>query len=302
MVTSKNLSGVFAAAVTPITENQDLDSAGLTELLEFLVNRGCHGALLMGTTGEGPSFSPEERFEICQQAAAFRSAHPEFAFLVGTGTPSLSETIALTKVSFDAGLDGVVVLPPYYYKKVNEQGLFDWYSQVIRKAVPGDGKFFGYHIPAVSGVGLPLDLIARLLDAFPGQFVGIKDSTGDPDFARALGARFGSDLIVFTGNDSMFSTALQNHASGCITALANLYSPVLRQLWDAFQTGQSTQAFQDRIAAARAVSDRYAPAPALLKMMLHQSHGLPAWPVRPPLTALSLDLIEHAQAEFSQLG
>ena len=300
MLTSKQLNGVFAAAVTPISQNQELDSAGLAELLEFLAKRGCHGALILGTTGEGPSFSPDERLEIYQRAAAFRAVHPGFSILTGTGTPSLSETIALTKASFDLGLDGVVVLPPYYYKKVNEQGLFDWYSQVIRKAVPGDGKFFGYHIPAVSGVGLSLDLIARLLDAFPGQFVGIKDSTGDADFARALGARFADDLFVFTGNDTMFSLALQNHAQGCITALANLYSPMLRQIWDAFQSGQPTKPFQDLVSARRVISDRYAPAPALLKMMLHQSHGLPAWSVRPPLTTLSAELAEQAQAEFSR--
>jgi 4-hydroxy-tetrahydrodipicolinate synthase len=112
--------------------------------------------------------------------------------------------------------------------------LFAWFSQVIRRAVPTDGALLGYHIPSLSGVPLSLDLLANLKDAFPRQFAGLKDSSVDAEHARALGQRFGTDLLVFSGTDSLFSLALEQGAAGCITALANLRSPDLRKVWDAF--------------------------------------------------------------------
>ncbi|MCK4901590.1 MAG: dihydrodipicolinate synthase family protein, partial [Anaerolineales bacterium] len=103
------LSGVYAAAVTPLREDATLDISALPTLLEFLANRGCHGVLLLGTTGEGPSFAPNERIALLRAALEVRQTIPDFRLLAGTGTPSLEETIALTRASFDLGYDGVVV-------------------------------------------------------------------------------------------------------------------------------------------------------------------------------------------------
>ncbi len=294
MSVTNTLSGVIAAAVTPLLPDfsPDLDSIPL--FLDFLRTRGCHGVLLLGTTGEGPSFSPAERACILQHAAGYRQSYPDFRLLAGTGTPSLQETIDLTRQAFQLGIDGVVVLPPYYFRKVTDDGLFAWYSQVISQAVPPGGQFFGYHIPAVSGVGLSMDLLARLLDAFPDRFAGIKDSTGDKDHARSLGERFGQNLRVFNGNDRLFSLALDSGAAGCITALANLCSPWLREVWDAHLAGASPQSFQARLDAARMVFEKYPPAPPTLKALLTHIHHLPAWAVRPPL--LSLPPIQENQA------
>ena len=99
----------------------------------------------------------------------------------------------------------------------------------------------GYHIPPVTGIGFSLELLARLREAYPDRFAGIKDSSGDAEYTRQLGERFGSDLFVLNGNDRLFSTALENHASGCITALANVRSPDLRAVWDAFERGDSAE-------------------------------------------------------------
>jgi hypothetical protein len=139
-------------------------------LLDFLARRGCHGALLLGTTGEGPSLSAQERLALLHAALPVRQSWPDFRLLAGTGTPSLEETVALTRQAFDLGLDGVVVLPPYYYRKVSDEGLLAWYGQVLRRGAPQDGAVFGYHIPGVTGVPLSLDLLAQLKDSFPGQF------------------------------------------------------------------------------------------------------------------------------------
>jgi 4-hydroxy-tetrahydrodipicolinate synthase len=298
MGNATSLMGVYAAVVSPLKPDLTLDHDGIATLLQFLANRGCHGALLMGTTGEGPSFSSEERLQFLQAAVEARKALPDFKLLAGTGTPSLEDTIFLTCKAFDLGCDGVVVLPPYYYKKASDAGLLSWFSHVLESAVPSDGQLLGYHIPPTTSIGFSLDLLARLKDAFPQKFAGIKDSSGDPDWARTLGARFGSDLSVFTGNDRLYTLALQSGAAGCITAMANLLSPMLRVVWDKYQSGTPDEVIQDKIIAAREVLDRYAPFPPLIKMMLARLHGFDLWKVKPPLLDFNPDLVEIALSEF----
>lgn len=302
MTNSRHLRGIYAAALTPLRPDFSPALEDIPQLLDFLAQRGCHGVLLLGTTGEGPSFSPAERQAILRAALAWRQTHPEFGLLAGTGTPSLEETIEITRMAFDLGVDGVVVLPPYYYRSVPDDGLFAWFRQVLERAVPTGGALFGYHIPKVSGVALSLDLLERLKESFPDRFTGLKDSSGDPDHMRQLGARFGKDLITFTGNDRLLSLALENKAAGCITALANLCSPLLRQGWEAFAAGRPTHAIQSRLDAERAFADRYPPAPALLKALLACLYGFSRWTVRPPLLPFSSELENQAAAEWQAIA
>ncbi|GAB4542192.1 MAG: dihydrodipicolinate synthase family protein [Anaerolineales bacterium] len=280
------LGGVYAAAVTPLS-GEKLDLESLPALLRFLAERGCHGALLFGSTGEGPSFSPKEREALLRSARAYRHQLPNFRLLAGTGTPSLSETIDLTKLAFDLGYDGVLTLPPYYFRKASEDGLFAWFSELIRKAVPTGGTLLGYHFPGAAGVGFSLDLLARLKDAFPNQFAGIKDSSHDESFAAALGARFGSDLLVFNGTDSMFHHALLHGAQGAITAPANLISAGLREVWDLFQAGGDPSQAQAEVTRLRHILESYPPFPPALKAALNRLYDFPRWNVRPPLEELS---------------
>jgi 4-hydroxy-tetrahydrodipicolinate synthase len=219
--------------------------------------------------------------------------------LAGTGTPSLEETVSLTRLAFDLGMDGAVVLPPYYYRKISDDGLYAWYSQILKRAVPSGGVLLGYHIPPVSGVPLSVDLLARLKDDFPDRFAGLKDSSADPEQARDFGARFGKDLLILNGTDRLLSQALTAGASGCITALANLFSPDLRQVWESHRLGQPDPLPQARLSAARGVSERYPPAPPLLKALLAHWHGFPAWTVRPPLLPHSGEVIEKVEKELA---
>ncbi|MFZ5910865.1 MAG: dihydrodipicolinate synthase family protein [Chloroflexota bacterium] len=301
-MTGHPLAGVYAAAVTPLKADSTPDLEPVPALLGFLAERGCHGALLFGTTGEGPSFSPAERRAVWQAALEVRQACPAFRLLAGTGTPSLQETVDLTRAAFDLGYEGVVVLPPYYFRNATDEGLFTWFSALIRQAVPADGYLLGYHIPGVAGVGFSLDLLKRLKDAFPRQFAGIKDSSHNADFAVSLGETFGSDLVVFSGTDSDFSLALQHHAAGCITAPANLLSPGLRAVYDAFQEGGDYSAAQAELAAQRHILEKYMPFPPILKALLARLHGLPRWPVRPPLVEVSEETVLQAAEELAQVG
>ena len=293
------LSGVYAAALTPLKSDLSPDIEAVAPFLAFLASRGCDGALIFGTTGEGPSFSPGERKAVLEAAIQVRKGYPTFRLFAGTGTPSLGETIDLTKLAFDLGFDAVVTLPPYYFRKVNDDGLFHWFGQVINKAVPADGFLFGYHIPGTAGIGFSLDLIARLKDSFPSQFAGIKDSSHDQGFTRSLGEKFGADLTVFNGTDSNFTLALQSHAAGCITALANIISPSLREIYDLFIHGKDTSAGQAKISEQRHLLEKYQPFPPLLKALLARYHHQPRWPVRPPLVELSKEDEEKVVREFA---
>lgn len=302
MNTQHALVGVYAAAVTPLRSDATIDLDSVPALLKFLASRGCHGIVLFGTTGEGPSFSPTEREVLMRMVSECRSIVPGFRVIVGTGTPSISETIDLTRLSFDLGFDGALVVPPYYFRKATDEGLFNWFSELIHKAVPSDGFVLGYHFPNVAGIGFSIELLSRLKNAFPVQFAGIKDSSHDADLARTLGDTFGSDLAVFSGTDSYLQLAMQNHAAGCITAPANILSPGLREIWELMNDGKDATEAQVNVKKRRDILDKYPPFPPTLKALMHRLHGFPRWAVKPPLVNIEPELEEKVVSEFAAIS
>lgn len=302
------LAGVYAAAVTPlrpdspdgVASKSNLDLEAVPALLDFLALRGCHGAVLFGTTGEGPSFSPHEREAVMRAACGYREQHPEFRLIAGTGTPSLSETIELTKLAFDLGYEAALVVPPYYFRSATDEGLFNWFSELILKAVPADKYLLGYHFPRVTGIGFSIDLLSRLKDAFPVQFAGIKDSSHDADLARSLGETFGTDLVVLTGTDTYLQLAMQNQAAGCITAPANILSPLLREIWEGMRSGSDVSEVQANLDHQRHILEQYPPFPPALKALLHRLHDFPRWSVRAPLVDLSPEAEDRLVGEFTE--
>ncbi len=301
-MTVKTPRGVFAAALTPLKADGSLDFENVLPYLDFLARRGCHGALLFGTTGEGPSFTPEQRLALGKVAVEITRTHPDFFLMMGTGTPSLDETIQISRGAFDLGMRGVVVLPPYFNRKASDDGLFAWFDTVLRRAVPEDGFLLGYHIPQMTGMHLSLDLLDRLLTAYPERFVGIKNSWTEASFAAAVGERFGADMVVMSGFDNHFQYSLERHASGCITASATLASPLLRRVWDLYQQGEDPSQAQAAVDHVREVMDRCPPAPPLLKGLLARWHGFPRWNVCPPLVPLGDDMLEKIEPELAVIN
>jgi 4-hydroxy-tetrahydrodipicolinate synthase len=173
--------------------------------------------------------------------------------------------------------------------------LFSYFDRVIRAAIPEDGILLGYHIPAMTGIGFSLDLLERLREAFPRQFAGIKDSSHDAGYAHALAERFGAEMLVLNGTDSLFLDALQHQAGGCITAPANLISPQLRAVWDAFQAGTDAAPLQAAVTHARHILEQAAPFPSILKSLLNRLYGFPLWPVRPPLLPTEPGQVDRVQ-------
>ncbi|MBX3047540.1 MAG: dihydrodipicolinate synthase family protein [Anaerolineales bacterium] len=289
------LAGVYAAAVTPCSPSGEFDPQGMHTLLDFLAARGCHGSLLLGTTGEGPSFSTGERLAIWGAAAAWRQGQPGFRLLAGTGTPSLGETIELTRAAFELGFEAAVVLPPYFIRNASEDGLFDWYAALIEAAVPDGRTLLGYHIPAVSGVALPLSLLQRLAAAYGEKFGGLKDSSGSLESAQAYIAGLPGKAVL-VGSDKLLAAGLASGATGCITALANMNSAEARAIYDAHARGEDTAAMQAELDIQRNAMESMPPAPAYLKALLHTHHGLPRWAVKPPLRDFSAEQVHQATA------
>ena len=278
------LSGVYAAAVTPMDGEYNPDVDAIHKLMEFYADNGCHGALILGTTGEGPGFNPTDRVEIMQAAAQIKQTRPEFRLFAGTGTASLMETIELNQAAFKMGYDAVVVLPPYYFRNASETGLLSWFTDVIRESVPEDKLLLGYHIPQVSGVRLTIELLQKIQEKFPNRFGGMKDSEGSLENTQAFANAFAGKLIL-VGNDRLLTPGLQAGASGCITALANLVSPWLRQIFDQFGEGETTE-IQAKVDAARDLLGQFSPFPPSIKFLMSEINGFPSWPVLPPLVPL----------------
>jgi 4-hydroxy-tetrahydrodipicolinate synthase len=298
--TTTTLEGVFAASVTPLDSSGEPDIAALPGLIDFLAGRGCHGVLLLGTTGEGPSFSVQERIEVVREGLRHRAAAwPNLKILAGTGCANLPDTIELTRAVFELGVDAVVTLPAFYFKGVGPDGITAYFEQVLRCAVPLGGRLLAYHIPQVSGVAIPPASISTLRKRFPNQMWGMKDSQGDLAHTLETTRQF-PGFHVFTGSDSILTESLAGGAVGSITALANVTSPLNRAVWDAHRTGGAAPQAQAALVRARQAIQGLS-GPAAMKAALADLFGLPDWPVRPPLEPLTPGARARLSAALAEL-
>lgn len=279
--------GVFSAAATPLNTDLTPDHGALAAHCRQLLDDGCHGIAMLGSTGEANSFSLAERQAMLE--AVVRAGIAPEALLPGTGLCALPETIALTRHALSLGVTKVVMLPPFYYKGVSDQGLFDAYSQVIDGVADDRLRIVLYHIPPISQVPLSHDLIARLCDRYPDTIAGVKDSGGQLDHMVSLARNF-PQLSILAGADPLLLPLLQQGGSGCITATSNLAARQLRIVFDRHDDPAATvavQAAQDRIVALREASNSFAQIPTI-KAMVGRRYNAPGWRrTRPPLVALS---------------
>lgn len=209
------ITGVFSAAATPLNADNSPDLGLFTVHCRRLLQEGCHGVALLGTTGEANSFSSGERRAILE--AALKAGVPADKLLPGTGVVAIPETVELTKHALSLGVTKVVMLPPFYYKGVSDDGLFVAYSQVLEKVADNRLQVILYHIPQVSGVPLSIPLIGKLIEAFPDTVVGIKESAGDFNNMQAIIAAY-PGFSVLAGADPLLLPLLKAGGAGCITA------------------------------------------------------------------------------------
>ena len=212
--------GINAAALTAMTADLAPDLNRFAAHCKWLLANGCNGLGILGTTGEAASFGFDERKHILEGVVS--RGVPATALMPGTGCASLGDTVALTKHARDAGCRGVLVLPPFYYKAPSDDGIFAYFSEVVQR-VGGGVAIYLYHFPQQSAVPFSLDLIGRLLRAYPGTIKGVKDSSGDYANMKAMIDHFSADgFEVYSGSDEFVQTILAEGGAGCITAAANV--------------------------------------------------------------------------------
>ncbi len=195
----KTLSGVIAAIATPIDESGAPDLKRAVNLARYLLDNGCDGLNVLGTTGEATSFSRDERKAVM---SAYKAAGlPLDRLMVGTGAAAVSDAVALTRHAAELGFAGALVLPPFYYKGVPDDGLVAYIDTLVQATADKPIPIYLYHFPAMSGLPWHVTLIKRLLESFPSRIVGLKDSSGDMAFARSAAA-IAPDFAVFPSTEA----------------------------------------------------------------------------------------------------
>ncbi|MDI6025013.1 dihydrodipicolinate synthase family protein [Corticibacterium sp. UT-5YL-CI-8] len=295
------ISGVFSAAATPVNADLSPDHARFAAHCKRLLSEGCHGVALLGTTGEANSFSLTERKEILEKVIA--AGVDPTALMPGTGVAAIPESIELTRHALSLGVNKIVLLPPFYYKGVSDDGLFDAYSRILEGIADDRLKVVLYHIPQMSGIALSVELVGRLVEAYPTTVVGIKESKGDFANMHALVKAY-PGFAVFPGADPLMLPLLKEGGAGCITATSNLIADSLRTVFDGHADAAKAaevETAQARIEAWRALSNSYAQIPTI-KAMIGLKHGEDGWQrTRPPLVGLSDAQIAELQPQFQTL-
>src|SRR6266700_3888422 len=321
MIASARIHGVLAPVVTPFKADLSTDSQRFIAHCQWLLSQNC-GLAVFGTNSEANSLSMEERAMLLDELVA-AGVDPS-RMMSGTGCCSIVETVRLTAQAVGHGCAGVLMLPPFYYKDVSEEGLYRYFSEVVQRVGDARLRIYLYHIPPVAVVGITPKLVERLLAAYPDAIAGMKDSSGDwnntKTFLDAFAVRYrhgdsatgraARTFDVFVGSESFLLANMRNGGVGTISATANVNPASIHELYlkcsgvcvkrrgsrKALGTSASTpaelEALQTRLNVVREVfSNRKFPSMiAALKQAIAIYADDLAWrTVRPPLVELTPD-------------
>ena len=281
------LRGIFAASVTAVAADGRIDRDRTLDHLRDLFDRGCHGIALFGTTGESASFTVADRQAML--AHAVDAGVPTDRLVVGVGVCARDDTLALAHHALEAGCRHLLMLPPFFFKGVSDQGVIDAYTEVL-SGLPAEARIILYHFPKVSAVPINHAVISALGERFGSKIAGIKDSSADLEHTLALIEAF-PDLSIFPGADHHLLATLQAGGAGSISAAANLSSAGSRLVFDLFQAGAIGQAerAQELVTGVRKAVEGGSLI-ATIKALLAQRRNDAEWKrVRPPLEALGDD-------------
>jgi 4-hydroxy-tetrahydrodipicolinate synthase len=279
------LQGVIAAVATPLSDSLTIDHNRLVSHCRWLLGQGgCDGINLLGTTGEATSFSTAARIAAMQAIA--RSGLPLDRFMVGTGAAALEDAVRLTAEAKALGFAGALLLPPFYYKGIPADGLIAYVDAVIERVGRGGLQLYLYHFPQNSGVPYDIDVVARLREVYPDVILGLKDSSGDLEYAAAL-TRNLKGFAVFPSAEASLGRARELGFAGCISATANITGPFAQRAWSG--TGADADEGLAQAVGIRAAIAQF-PLVAAVKASLAFLTGEFTWRrVMPPLSSLSAE-------------
>lgn len=282
MMTSDLLDGAYAAALTPMTADGQPDGDRLVAHCRWLLSSGCTGLAPLGTTGEANSISLDGRRSVIAAIAA--AGIPARQVIFGTGSCAVGDTIALTRHALESGYPNVLVLPPFYYKGVSDDGLFAFFASLVEGLNDPRLRLYLYHIPPVAIVPISLKLIGRLRETFGEVVAGLKDSSGDwANTKAALEAYPG--FRAFSGSEAFLADNLAAGGPGCISATTNVTAPLAAKVLAS--RGRDRDALQRQLTEIRLALQKVPLIPALKRIMEWRT-GDPSWRhILPPNTPLS---------------
>ena len=276
-MSASKIRGVIAAVATPVEANGEPDTGRATKLARYLLDNGCDGLNVLGTTGEATSFSLEQRKRVM---SAYKAAGlPLDRLMVGTGAAAAADAVALTRHAAELGFAGALVLPPFYYKGVPDDGLVAYIDTIVQATAATPIPLYLYHFPQQSGLHWHVKLLRRLLEQFGGRIVGLKDSSGDMAYAREA-ATISKSFAVFPSTEAVLLEARGGAFAGCISATANCNPDLCQRAWS-----QGDPAALDQAVSIRKLFDGKQLVSGV-KALLSHIHGDPALArVIPPLAA-----------------
>jgi len=282
MAPPERLSGVLAPVITPFRRDLSADPERLIAHCRWLLSQDV-GLAVFGTNSEANSLSIPEKIELLDRLV--EAGIDPRRMMPGTGCCALTDSVTLTKHAVSRGCGGVLMLPPFYYKGVRDEGLYRNYAEIIERVGSSALRIYLYHIPPVSQVGISVELVERLTGAYPDTIAGIKDSSGDWNNTRELIERGGKDFRVFCGSETFLLRTLRAGGAGCISATANVNPAAIRRLFDDWQ-GPGAESQQEELDEFRGCLQMPTMIPAL-KAVVAGFLDDPQWEVlRPPLVPL----------------
>jgi 4-hydroxy-tetrahydrodipicolinate synthase len=298
-VTTKRISGVLSPVVTPFRTDLSPDPERFVRQCRWLLSQNV-GLAVFGTNSEANSLATEEKVELLDRLVA--AGLDPARMMPGTGCCALTDSVRLTRHAVKLGCGGVLMLPPFYYKGVSDEGLFRSYAEVVERVGDAALRVYLYHIPPVSNVPITLTLIERLLKAYPGVIAGVKDSSGDWSNTKAMLDRFApAGFDVFPGAETFLLAGMRGGGAGCISATANVNPAAIARLYDTWREADA-DAQQKRLDEIRGTFAKYPMIPALKAAVAHWS-GIAEWAtVRPPLVALTREQAASLVSDLAQHG
>jgi 4-hydroxy-tetrahydrodipicolinate synthase len=282
------VSGLWAASATPVAPDGSIDHPARADHAQRLIQRGCDGLVLFGTSGEGPSFSIAQRLAATE--AVLRAGVPAMKLALATGCPAVVDTIAMTKASLALGITQALLVPPFYFAGAPDQGIEDAFAEVIDSVADNRLSACLYHIPQVSGVGVPASVLERLRTRYGSIVAGVKDSSGDFESFLAF-RRAAPDATVLVGAEVLIARALAQGGGGTICGMANLVPSLVRRMFDGSEAEADMQEACDHVDGI-----------PIMKAALAEMTGEPIWNrVRPPLRAADEAAARRAAVVLSRL-
>lgn len=296
---TERLTGVLSPVVTPFKADLSPDAERLTKHCRWLLSQNV-GLAVFGTNSEANSLAVDEKIELLDKLVS--SGIDPSRMMPGTGCCALTDSARLTAHATKLGCGGVLMLPPFYYKGVSDEGLFRNYAEIIERVGDSRLRIYLYNIPPVSQVAITLPLIERLLKVYPGIVAGAKDSSGDWENTKSYIDNFSKQgFDVFPGAETFLLQGLRYGAVGCISATANVNPGPIAHLFETWQT-EDADAQQLRLNEIREIFARYPMIPALKAAISHHS-GDAAWGrVRPPLVELTSEQKTSLVSELDRAG